>query len=75
MGEYLVLLRKSGGTTSIIDTSGGIKVGSSQFINDKLTFDVGSNQDLRILYTAPSAHVNGNVIRAVAKLTLIEIGY
>jgi hypothetical protein len=75
MGEYLVLLRKSGGTTSIIDTSGGIKVSSSLFINDKLTFDVGSNQDLRILYTAPGANVVGNVIRAVAKLTLIEIGY
>jgi hypothetical protein len=75
MGEYMVLINKSGGTTSIIDVTSGIQVASSTFSTSRLTFELGSNQDLKVKYTAPSMGIYGNYIRAVAKLTLIEIGY
>ena len=74
MGEYTLLFKKVGGTSSVVGVNAGNIIYDTNMATAAFTFAAGASQDLQITFKAPTT-ASATTFRCVAKVELVEVAY
>jgi hypothetical protein len=74
MGEFTLLFKRVGGTSSVVGVSAGNIIYDTNMATAAFTFAAGASQDLQITFKAPTT-ASATTFRCVAKVELVEVAY
>jgi len=74
MGEYTILFKRVGGTSSVVGVTGGAVISDTNMSTAAFTFSAGASQELSITFVAPTT-ASADTFRCVAKVELVEVAY
>ena len=74
MGEYTILFKRVGGTSSVVGVTGGAVISDTNMSTAAFNFSAGASQELSITFVAPTT-ASADTFRCVAKVELVEVAY